>query len=394
MQYLRNTAILVACALCLALSTVAQGQQPPPLPIEKTGIVEKLPKSYPADWFLVHEIGFFNMSDGKVYVMDTSKETLPEQVKGTFNISFIGNFIQSSRRSEIYAVETFHERGTRGKRVDVLTIWDKENLSPVAEVMLQPGKRFMGLPPRHAMLLLNNDRWLAITNFSPATSVTLIDVEKREILAEIPTPGCLFTYPAGSTGFSSLCADGRFMSTQLDKKGKVIKQVRTEPFFNSDDTPIFERPAVIGDMAYFPSFTGLVHPVNVGGEVAQVGEAWNLVPESERAEKWAPAGLGICAEDDQGRFYVLMHPDAKDGSHQGGGPEVWVFDPDKKARVGRISLNAWGVSIGVNSGPDPKLMVVNPTDMSLELYNAESGEFIRTISGFGEQTPLFVRGAK
>jgi methylamine dehydrogenase heavy chain len=394
MHYLRKTAVLMAWVAALALSLAAQGAQPPPLPIEKTGIIEKLPRDYPADWFLVHEVGFFNMSDGKVYVIDTSKDTLPEQVQGTFNISFIGNYIQSAKRGEIYAVETFHERGTRGKRIDVLTIWDQENLSPVAEIMLQPGKRFMGLPPRNAMLLLNYDRWLAITNFSPATSVTLIDVEKREIIAEIPTPGCLFTYPAGNTGFSSLCADGRFMSTQLDRNGKVIKQVRTEPFFNSDDTPIFERPAIIGNMAYFPSFSGLVHPVDVGGQVAEVGEAWNLVPESERAANWAPAGLGIAAEDDQGHFYILMHPDAKEGSHQGGGPEVWVFDPAKKARVRRIALNAWGLSLGVSRGPNPKLMVLNPIDMSLEMYNAQSGEFIRTISGFGEQTPLFMRGAK
>jgi methylamine dehydrogenase heavy chain len=184
------------------------------------------------------------------------------------------------------------------------------------------------------------------------------------------------------------------MSTQLDRNGKVIKQVRTEPFFNSDDTPIFERPAIIGNMAYFPSFSGLVHPVDVGGQVAEVGEAWNLVPESERAANWAPAGLGIAAEDDQGHFYILMHPDAKEGSHQGGGPEVWVFDPAKKARVRRIALNAWGLSLGVSRGPNPKLMVLNPIDMSLEMYNAQSGEFIRTISGFGEQTPLFMRGAK
>ena len=31
------------------------------------------------------------------------------------------------------SVETFHTRGTRGDRIDVLTIWDTVNLSPVAE---------------------------------------------------------------------------------------------------------------------------------------------------------------------------------------------------------------------------------------------------------------------
>ena len=39
-------------------------------------------------------------------------------------------------------------------------------------------------------------------------------------------------------------------------------------------------------------------------------------------------------------------------------------------------------------------MVVNPTDMSLEMYNTDSGKFIKTISGFGQETPLMVHGSR
>ena len=391
MQIFHKISVIAALAL---LPLGAANAVPPPLPIEKTGIIEELPSTYPESWFLVHEASFFAMSDGKVYVMDTDGDTLPEQVKGTFNVALMGNVTQSAKRSELYAAETFHTRGVRGDRFDVVTIWDQATLSVKAEVMLPKPERFMGMPQRYTMLVMNDDKWLAITNFGPATSVTLIDLDSQQIISKIPTPGCVFTYPTGKRGFSSLCADGRFMSTELDKKGQLKEQVRTEPFFSSDDSPNYERAALVGDSLYFPSLAGLIFPVDVSGTVAKVGKPWNLVPEEERAEKWAPGGIGIIDKDDQGRLYIIMHPDSKDGSYQGGGPEVWVFDPAKKQRIKRIPLKTWGLSLAVSRGDKPRLMVVNPTDMSLEMYNPESGEFIKTITGFGQSTPLTVHGSK
>tara|TARA_R110002110_G_C13470525_1_gene721021 strand:+ start:141152 stop:142327 length:1176 start_codon:yes stop_codon:yes gene_type:complete len=391
MQIVRKISVIAALAL---LPLGAAQAQPPPLPIEKIGIVESLPAQYPKSWFLVHEASFYSMSDGKVYVMDVEGNTLPEQVKGTFNVAMMGNFVQSRKRSEFYAAETFHTRGNRGDRFDVVTIWDQATLDVKAEVMLAKPQRFMGMPQRYTMLLMNGDKWLGVTNFGPATSVTLIDLDTRKIINEIPTPGCVFTYPTGKRGFSSLCADGRFMSTELDAKGQVKAQVRTDPFFSSDDSPIYERAALVGDTLYFPTIAGLIFPVDVSGTVAKVGESWNLVPESERAEKWAPGGIGIIDKDEQGRLYIIMHPDSKDGSYQGGGSEVWVYDAAKKQRIKRIPLKVWGLSLAVSRGKNPQLMVVNPTDMSLEMYNAESGEFIKTITDFGQTTPLTVRAAE
>jgi len=395
---MRTPAALSAVALMVFLSgnsaIAAEDTRPPPLPIEPTDVVETLPGEYPASWFLVHDLSFFHMSDGKVYVIDSAAESSSRAIKGMFNVSYMGNLAQSRRRGEIYATEAFHPRGTRGDRIDVLTIWDKETLTPKDEVMLLPGKRLFGMPERFAVVTLDNDRFLAIANFSPATSVTLVDLDAREIVAEIATPGCSLVYPTGKLGFSSLCADGRFLSTQLNKDGSVLKQTRTDSFFSSDDNPIYERPAIIGDTAYFPSIAGLVYPVDLSGNVAEVGEPWNMVPEAERAEKWAPGGIALIDRDDQGRFYIIMHADAKDGSYQGGGSEVWVFDPAKKQRVMRIALREWGLSLGLSRGKNPVLMVLNPTAMSLEMYDTQSGEFLRSIDDFGQETPLIMFGSK
>ncbi|WP_157976558.1 amine dehydrogenase large subunit [Parahaliea mediterranea] len=389
--------ICAAAVLAVATAGAASAQtesRPPPLPIEPIGIVETLPQQYPESWFLLHDAAFFHMSDGKVIVVDTAQDTVAEQIQGTFNVSLIGNILQSSERGEIYATETFHSRGTRGERRDYLTIWDQKTLSPVGEVFLPGKKRFMGMPGREALLLLNKGKWLAVANFSPASSATIIDLDTREIISEVATPGCTFVYPTATRGFSALCADGRFLSTTLKADGSIDKQVRTASFFSSDDNPIFERPAVMGDRAWFPSIDGMVWPVDFSGAQAKVGEAWNLVPETERAEGWAPGGIGIIDEDDLGRFYVLMHPDAKDGSQNGGGSEVWVYDPKKKSRVLRIPLQEWGLSIAVSRGKQPKLLVTNPVTMAVELYDGQSGDYLKTLTGLGQETPLMLYGAK
>ena len=154
-------------ALLAAVAVLASAQETqPPLPVEPTGIIETLPARYPADWFFVHDAAFFHMSDGKVYLLDTDKDSIGDQVKGLFPVSLMGTFIEAPSRGEIFAVETFHTRGTRGDRIDVLTIWDTVNLAAIAEVMLPTGKRFMGMPERVALQLLKNDRWLAIFNLS------------------------------------------------------------------------------------------------------------------------------------------------------------------------------------------------------------------------------------
>ncbi|WP_230198511.1 amine dehydrogenase large subunit [Luminiphilus syltensis] len=381
--------LMVGGALAVSVGALAD-EVPPPLPVEPVGIIESLPARYPADWFLIQDGAFFHMSDGKVIVIDPTQEGVGDQVKGMFNVSLMGNIMQAPGRGEIYATETFHSRGTRGPRIDVLSIWDMENLSAVGEVILPQGKRFMGMPAREVMHLLNNDKWLAIFNLSPATSVTLVDLDTREIVSEVPTPGCSHIYPAGDMAFTSVCADGRFTTTHLTADGEVKERTRSDVFFDSDETPIFERPAIIDGMAYFPSFKGMLYPVDLSGDVAVPQEPWSIAGDIEG--EWAASGIRISDEDSSGAMYLLMNPEAAntDGKHNEGGPEVWVFDPGTQTLLRRIALQEWGLSIAVSRGPDPKMLVTNPVDMSVELYDATTGDFIRKLSDIGQETPLYL----
>ncbi len=71
-----------------------------------------------------------------------------------------------------------------------------------------------------------------------------------------------------------------------------------------------------------------------------------------------------------------------------------MFDPDARRRVLRIPLQEWGLSFAVSRGEEPKVLVTNPVDMSVELYDGLSGAFIRKITGVGQETPLHLLGAQ
>ena len=386
--------VAVALGIAGSLQLSAEEDLPPPLPIEKMGVIETLPDRYPEHWFVVHDAAFFHMLDGKVIVLDATAETAAEQYKGAIGASMMGGVHESASRNEIYVIESFNTRGPRGDRTDVLTIWDRSTLAVLDEVVWPVPKRLQGMPERFAMQTINGGKWLLVANFSPAASVTVVDLDKREIINEVATPGCVLAYPTGKFGFSSLCSDGRLMSVQLKSDATIRTQERGEAFFDSDDTPIFERAALINGVAYFPSFTGEVHPIDLSGDLAVPREPWSLLDEEDKAQKWRPGGIGIIDEDELGRFYILMHPDGVDGSQGSGGPEIWVFDPKKKARVQRIALQEWGLSLTVSRGKQPLMMVTNPVDMSMETYDGQTGEFQRKMTGLGMETPLMIYGAK
>ena len=172
----------------------------PPLPLDVQGQVESLPQTYPEHWFIVQEVAFYHMLDGKAIVLDVSMDTVPEQVKGTFNVSLVGNFAQSVKHGEFYVAETYHARGVRGARTDVVTVYDKTTLAPVAEIVWPQPKRFQGMPGRYAMTLIDDDSILLVFNFNPATSVTVIDVQRGVLLPRcrhLDVPWCTRAAAAG-----------------------------------------------------------------------------------------------------------------------------------------------------------------------------------------------------
>lgn len=361
------------------------------LPNDELGKVETLPVPYPNDWVIVHDIAFDHMSIGRFIVMDINGGDIKNFFKGTFDGGFISAFTQALNKPEMYVLEHYYDRGTRGNRTDVLTIYDKATLEPVDEIILADPKlkRAEILVSKFVISLIDDERFLLFYSFTPGTFVTVVDLEKREVVNGVPLPTCAGIYPTGKRGFSSLCGNGSMVSFQLDEDGQVTDQNKIEPFFDVDEDALFERPAIIGGTGYFPSYRGSVQEIDLSGASASLGEKWSLLNEEDRNQNWRPGGAWLTATDSTGRLYVMMHEDGGEGSHDNPGSEIWVFDTASRARLNRIPLTLPAIAFDITMGAAPKIVTTN-IEMKLEVYDVRSGEHVNTIADFYHNWPLLV----
>lgn len=396
------TSILSAALLVLALPVSASGSQAaakpaprpdlPALPIEATGNVNTLPKDYPESWMFVDEASFFAMASGKMILLDVAETRAPKRIKAIADKNFLGNFTQAVEREEFYIMESFHARGTRGPRTDVLAIYDKTTFKITKEIVWKDTNRLQALPERYAMSISKDEKFLYVANFDPAASITVVDLDKKEIVETIGTPGCVLTYPTGQHSITSICSNGGLLTTVLDASGHKKSQQRIDPFFDTDKTPVFERPTIIDGMAYIPSFEGMMHVFDFTGEVAKYVDSWDMVLAAEKSEHWRPSGLGLADRDDQGLLYIIAHANGADGTQTHGGSNVWVYDVKQKKRIKNFKLPTWGISIAATRGKDP-LLVVTKDDLSLDILSAKDGSLVQNITDFGNTTPLLVHKA-
>ena len=328
-----------------------------------------------------------------------------------------------TRRREIYLPETHYSRGSRGERTDVVTIYDTSSLLPVAEVRLPPGRAINALSSANAALS-DDERFVAVFDYTPATSLSIVDVERRTFTGEVATPGCSLAYAAGPRRFAMLCADGALLTVTLDAAGREAGRQRSQPFFDPVTDPVTEKAVRHGDSWLFVSFEGLVHPVDLSGPSPRFGERWSLLDSTDRKEGWRIGGQQhLALHGPTGRLYSLVHQGGTD-THKQAGTELWVYDIEARQRVQRITLRSPGFTyLGVPIGLDwpwpfsriqdwlvrylpdlgvgsvavtqddrPLLVTGSNFSGSLAIYDGLSGEFLRRVAPgnmttLGLQTP-------
>jgi methylamine dehydrogenase heavy chain len=322
-------------------------------------------------------------------------------------------------RREIYVPETHYSRGSRGERTDVVTVYDALSLAPLAEVEIPPRRATNMLPSANAALT-DDDRFLLVFNMTPATSVSVVDVERRAFAGEIATPGCSLVYAAGARRFLSPCADGALLVVTLDETGGEVAKARTGPFFDPQRDPVTEKAVRRGDEWLFVSFEGRLHAVDVSGPAPRFAEPWDLVESADRAERWRIGGhQHLAVHRATGRLYSLVHQGPPD-THKEPGSELWVYDLAARRRVQRIELRSPGLTylgvplefgqgwvwpldrlyelalsfaglapdqVAVTQDERPLLVTGADFSGSLGVYDALSGEFLRRVAP-GNMTTL------
>ena len=395
------TALLVGLVACGGESTDSAGEATPapaaeaateaaPLPTVEVidGAVmgnETLPSEYPPHWVWVSDISFFHMIDGRSYLVDADSGAF----KGFLSVGgFHEHLTLPKTRGEIIAPATYYSRGTRGTRTDAVTFYDPTSLRPTGEVVIPP-KRHSGMPMIAYQALTDDERFLAITNMTPAQSVTIVDLDERAVAAEIPTPGCALVYGAGARRIQQLCGSGRIQTLELSEDGGLKAATQSEPFFDVEADPVMEKARRVGDTWYYVSFQGNVHPVDVSGDAPAFGEPWSLRAEGEEA--WRPGGtMPVGVHEASNRLYVLMH-EGGEGTHKDPGADVWVYDLGTKERVQQISLGERiATSIQLTQDDAPLLLTTFVAAPQLEVYDAATGAHQRTIGELG-LTPIMIQ---
>lgn len=334
-------------------------------------------------WFWAHDVAFFNMSDARTYLLDADSGDMLGMLSTGI---FYAKFETPADYSMIYSPETYYSRHTRGKRTDVVTFYDPRTLGVVDEVVT-PTKRHSGLVNIGFSTLTDNDRFLVIYNFSPAQSVSVVDVAARKFITEIATPGCALVYASGKTSFMMMCGDGSLMTVNLDDSGNEASRDRSQPFFDTQKDPVMEKAVRSGDTWYFVSFEGAIHEVDVSNSKPSFSKPWSLKGRAE--DGWRPGGIELLGvHDHMKELAVLMH-EGGPGSHKEPGTDVWIYDLGKHGRARTIRLEAPAVSINITKDDAP-LLLASRGEPVIDVYDFRSGKHLRSIEGVG-QTPLYLQ---
>jgi methylamine dehydrogenase heavy chain len=336
-------------------------------------------------WVWVNDFVFPHMSDGMAYLIDGDTG----RYLGTLSTGYSFEHVLLSRDGKlIYSPETYFSRGTRGKRTDVVTLYDTGTLNAVGEIAIPP-KRSSNLPMIANAALTDDDRFLLIYNFNPAQSVTVVDTKTRKFVREIESPGCALVYPTGPRSFFSVCGDGSLLLVNLDDDG-AARQKRTQPLFNMAADPVTEKAVRIGHTWYFVSFDGRIYPLQVDAQHAAMGDSWWLTSEAQRKAGWRPGGVQqLAVNPRQSRLYAIMHRGAL-ATHKDPGKDIWVYDLASKQRVQQIALKNLASSIQLSSDAQPLLYSIFMDSTDLDIYDAASGKLLRSVEHVGTTPTVLV----
>ena len=356
------------------------GDFPTPLAPEKVPNVLSLPAHYPTTWT------FLNYSSDKIELRDVGGGG--EDLKGSLQSRDSATLLVPDKRPEIYVADTVWSRGTHGVRTDFITIYDRQTFKILGEIVLPGAKRGL-LTAMEGMFAFTDDQRMALVfDFTPASSVTVVDLVNRRVLGDVEIPGCSLVYPSGRRGFSTLCSSGTMLTIRLDENGAVAGRSESKIFNLMDTDPLFTASAGVGGIRYFPSLHGRVQPIDMRADEIKILPDWPLVTGEDVSGHWRPSGWQLIASDESKLIYVLMQPEGHEGTHKDPATEVWVFDLTTKARVKRIKLAHPGSSLALTHATESLLLV--QADTRLDVYDLHQGGLVRSLDLPGFRTRMSI----
>jgi len=364
---MRTNRISVQSALGLSLLVLGLNSAHADLPAGTIGqtVLAFPPEAHRA---FVIDVEFESFVAGRVTVVDPDQK----RILGMVPTGFAAPSTLSHDKKTIYSADIWYSRGTRGTRTDVLTAWDSSTLSPAWEVLI-PNKRAESLTQRYSLKPSGDDKFVYVYNFTPSTSVTVVDTQAKAVATEIAIPGCVLNYPIGNRRFASLCGDGSLQVVTLNDQGQETARSRT-PFFDPNAEKLVERAVNVGDTYYFTTTTGTVRPVDFAGDAPKVLPSWSLVSEEDKKAGWAPGGWQMMAVAPKlDRLYVLMHDAHEPMKWEDPSPLIWAFDLKTHKKVATLEAPApiWSMQA---TGDDKPLLLGADVEGGLQIFDLKTNK--------------------
>jgi methylamine dehydrogenase heavy chain len=177
------------------------------------------------------------------------------------------------------------------------------------------------------------------------------------------------------------------LSVRLDANGAATARTESKAFNPLDTDPLFTGSALVGGVRYFPSLHGRVQPIDMRTEDVKILPDWPLVPAADETAHWRPSGWQVVAGDEQKLLYVLMQPDAHEGTQKDPATEVWVYNVSTKARVKRLRLVRPGSSIALSHGAEPLILI--QAGPRLDVYD-QNGALVRSLDLPGASSSISI----
>ncbi len=350
--------IIATCLLAAVAGALAQTQ---PLAEEEATVAQSI-----SDVPVFLGLDTSLSTSGRLHVVDADSLHYLGQIPTGLN----AQMTVGPDPEQIFVASTYYTRGFRGQRTDVIEQYDRHTLALDRELVI-PSKRALVAPMRNAMRISESGRWLYIQDFTPAASVTVVDLQQWRVASEIPNPGCfgIYPYPKGREGFATLCGDGAITTVDIGPDGSQQASHRSAQLFDTDADPWFATAGTDGSRLIFVSFKGAAHIVDLSGDVPEEVSSFSLIDGTDG--NWRPGGYQLIAYHPQsGVLFVLMHPDGKEGSHKNTAPEIWAFNLASGKLLSRSKADDLD-AITVSGSPDPVLHAVEPGGVYIIRYESD-----------------------
>ena len=345
--------------------------------LAETHTVAKLSPTHARRLFVLDTM-FPAAEAAKTYVLNGSTGA----IEGMFNQAYWPNFAVAPDGSELYAVDSYWEKHTRGKRSDYIVVRDAQTLEVKEDIAIPVG-RLLIVSKKYDFDVTPDGHYGLTYNLAPSTSVAVTDLKARKFVGSVATPGCGLVFAEAADRFSSLCADGSIITATFDDSASASIK-RAEKVFDAKNDPAFEHSAwdKKNHMLYLVTYHGDVIPVSLAGEQAVPAAKWSLTAPAERAAGWLPGGWQIShihASDH--RLVVLMHQ-GHFWTHKESGHEVWVFDATSGQRLRRIKLVEPAQSVAISPDDDPLVYVISDSER-ICAYRAATGQLVYRTAPMG-----------